>query len=275
MSATTTTASRPLTEQSPRVRIGPATAARHGMILAGRNIRYLVRTPSSLIDTVIQPILFLLVFVFLFGGAIAGSWQAYLQTLVPGLLVQITMYASIGTGMALNTDISKGVFDRFRSLPIARSAPLVGAVFGDVLRYAVALVVLLLLAFALGFRIQTDPLSALVACALVVLFGLTLCWMSVIIGMVAPAPQAVPGIAMAVILPLTFGSNIFAAPETMPGWLEFWVGINPVSSFVAAVRGLMLGGPTLQPILVSLVAVVCMQLVLMPLALWTYLRRMR
>lgn len=256
-------------------RIGPLLGLAHGLTLAKRNLRYVVRTPSSLIDTVIQPVLFLLVFVFLFGGAISGTWQEYLQTLVPGLMVQITMYASIGTGMALSTDISKGVFDRFRSLPIARSAPLVGAVLGDVIRYVVAVAVLLALAFALGFRVQTDPLSALFAFVLVVVFGLTLCWLSVLVGMVAATPQAVPGIAMAVILPLTFGSNIFADPETMPRWLELWIGVNPVTYFVDTVRGLMIGGPVAQPLMVSLFAVVVAHLVLLPLALRAYLRKVR
>lgn len=256
-------------------RIGVLEGVGHGLTLTKRNLRYVVRTPATLIDTVIQPVLFLVVFVFLLGGAISGSWQGYLQTLVPGLMVQITMYASIGTGMALNTDISKGVFDRFRSLPIARSAPLLGAVLGDVVRYIVALAVLLLLAFALGFRINTDPLSALFACVLVIVFGLTLCWFSVLIGMMVVSPQAVPGVSMAVILPLTFGSNIFADPETMPRWLELWAGVNPVSHFVDTVRGLMIGGPVAGPLALSLVAVVLCHAVLLPLALCAYLRRVR
>ncbi|WP_304451232.1 ABC transporter permease [Nocardiopsis sp. YSL2] len=275
MSAPTLDTPAPALHPEARRRIGVMEGVAHSLTLAKRNLRYVMRTPTTLIDTVIQPVLFLLVFVFLFGGAIAGGWQDYLQSLVPGLMVQITMYASMGTGMALNTDISKGVFDRFRSLPIARSAPLVGAVLGDVIRYVVAVTVLLLLAFVLGFRIQTDPLSALLACVLVVVFGLTLCWLSVLVGMVVASPQAVPGIATAVILPLTFGSNIFADPQTMPRWLEVWTGINPVSYFVDTVRGLMIGGPVTEPLLVSLAAVVACHAVLMPIAIRAYLRRVR
>ncbi|GAA3971624.1 ABC transporter permease [Thermobifida alba] len=259
---------------APR-RIGVVRAVRHGLTLAGRNIRFVVRSPSTLVDTVIQPVLFLVVFVFLFGGAIAGDWHDYLQQLTPGLMVQITLYASVGTGLALNTDITRGVFDRFRSLPIARSAPLVGAVLGDVVRYAIAVGVLLALAFLLGFRIRTDPLSALLAVALVILFGLTLCWLSVLVGMVARTPQAVPGITLAVILPLTFGSNIFAAPETMPQWLGAWVAVNPVTHFVDTTRGLLLGGPTTGPLLASLVSVAVLHAVLLPLAIRAYLRRSR
>ena len=275
MSARTLPAPAPVPLPGTRRRIGAFEGIGHSLTLAKRNLRYVVRTPTTLIDTVIQPVLFLLVFVFLFGGAISGGWQGYLQTLVPGLMVQITMYASMGTGMALNTDISKGVFDRFRSLPIARSAPLVGAVLGDVIRYVVAVAVLLLLAFALGFRVQTDPLSALLACVLVIVFGLTLCWLSVLVGMAVESPQAVPGIATAVILPLTFGSNIFADPQTMPRWLEVWTGINPVSYFVDTVRGLMIGGPVAEPLAVSMIAVVVCHAVLMPVAIRAYLRKVR
>ncbi|MDO5498311.1 MAG: ABC transporter permease [Propionibacteriaceae bacterium] len=256
-------------------RIGFVDAVRHSLTLAKRNVKFIVRTPTTLIDTVIQPILFLVVFVFLFGGAIAGGWREYLQLLVPGLMVQIMLYASMGTGMALNTDITKGVFDRFRSLPIARSAPLVGAVLGDVVRYVVALAVLLGLGVALGFRVTTDLPSALAAVVLVIVFGLTLCWLSVLVGMMVSSPQAVPGLATAVILPLTFGSNIFADPQTMPRWLELWTQVNPVTYFVDTVRGLMIGGPVLEPLVISLIAVLALHAVLMPLAIRAYLRRVR
>lgn len=253
----------------------PLSALSESLVLAGRNLRYVVRTPTTLVDTVIQPVLFLVVFVFLFGGAISGGWRAYLQLIVPGLMVQIVMYASMGTGMALNTDIDKGVFDRFRSLPISRSSPLVGAVLGDIVRYIVALAALLSLAFALGFRVKTNPLSAMLACALVILFGVTLCWLSVLVGMIVSSPQAVPGIATAVILPLTFGSNIFADPSTMPGWLEAWTKVNPVTYFVDTTRALMLGGDVMRALTISLVAVLVMHLVLLPLAVRAYLRRVR
>lgn len=262
-------------QRNGKTKVGIWAATRHSLTLAKRSLIFVVRTPMSLVDTVVQPILFLLVFVFLFGGAIAGSWQSYLQVLVPGLLVQITMYASMGTGMALNTDISKGVFDRFRSLPIARSAPLIGAVLGDIIRYIITAGVLLALACALGFRIETNFLYALLAFVLVLIFGLTLCWFSVIVGMIVSSPQAVPGIAIAIILPLTFGSNIFADPSTMPGWLEAWTTVNPVTYFVDTIRGLMIGGSVVEPLVISLIAVVVMHAVLLPLAVGAYLRKVR
>ncbi|XIE81113.1 ABC transporter permease [Streptomyces sp. SBR177] len=167
------------------------------------------------------------------------------------------------------------MFDRFRSLPIARSAPLVGAVIGDVVRYALALVVLLALAFAMGFRVRTGPVEVLLALLLSIGFGLTLCWLSVLIGMVAQSPQAVPGITMALVLPLTFGSNIFASPESMPGWLQWWVGVNPVSHFVDATRALMLGGEASGPVVASLVWMGVLLAVLFPAAVRTYARRTR
>ncbi|MEU3451681.1 ABC transporter permease [Streptomyces thermolilacinus] len=257
------------------LRISPVRGLKHSLTLAARNIRYILRSPATLVDTIIQPVLFLVVFALLFGGEIAGDWQAYLQPLVPGLMVQIVLYASAGTGLALNTDVVKGVFDRFRSLPIARSAPLVGAVIGDVVRYALALVVLLALAFAMGFRARTGPVEVLLAMVLTIGVGLTMCWLSVLIGMAAKSPQAVPGITMALVLPLTFGSNIFASPDTMPGWLQWWVGVNPVSHFVDATRALTLGGDASEPVFMSLIWMAVLFAVLFPLAVRTYARRTR
>ena len=159
-------------------------------------------------------------FVYLFGGALKGNTHDYLQVLLPGLMVQNIAFASMGTGYSLNTDITKGVFDRFRSMPIARSAPLVGAVLGDIVRYLVAMAVLLVtFAVILGFRVHTDPVSFLIAVALMVVFGLCLCWVSVLVGMLVKSPQAVPGTLVAFMMPLTFGSNVFVDPSTMPGWL--------------------------------------------------------
>ncbi|GAA2931424.1 ABC transporter permease [Streptomyces enissocaesilis] len=264
-----------VTEPTAVPRIGLRRGVGHGLTLAGRNVRSLLRSPATLVDTIIQPVLFLVVFALLFGGEIAGDWQSYLQPLVPGLMIQIVLYASVGTGLALNTDIVKGVFDRFRSLPIARSAPLVGAVLGDVLRYVLALVALLALAFAMGFRVQTNVGAVLLAVLLSIGCGLTMCWLSVLVGMVAEKPQAVPGITMALVLPLTFGSNIFASAESMPGWLGTWVEVNPVSRFVDATRALLLGGEATGPVLISLAWMGALFLVLFPLGVRTYVRRTR
>ncbi|GAB3688358.1 ABC transporter permease [Nocardiopsis oceani] len=274
MTTTTREAARTLPTR-PRARIGPGQGLRHGVVLAERNVRSLVRYPMSLVDTFLQPILFLLIFTTLFGEAIAGGRQDYLQALVPGLMVMTVLYACIGTGTALSNDIEKGVFDRFRSLPIARSAPLVGTVLGDTLRYSIALAVLLAVAFLMGFRVQTDPLSLLAACALALLFGLTVCWASVILGMLIRGAQAAMGVGqMAVIVP-TFGSNIFADPATMPRWMEVWVDVNPVSHMAVTMRALTLGGESAGPLTTSLVWIAVLNAVLFPLALRAYQRRMR
>ncbi|PWW65873.1 ABC transporter permease [Actinokineospora spheciospongiae] len=253
--------------------ISPGLALRHGFALAGRSITKTRKNPESLLDVTLQPIIFLLLFVYLFGGALAGSPEQYLQLLLPGLMVQNIAFASLGTGMALCTDISKGVFDRFRSMPIARSAPLVGAVLGDVVRFVVTLAVLIVFAVILGFRVQTDPGRFLVAVVLMILFGLCLCWVSVFVGMLVKSPQAVPGTLVAFILPLTFGSNVFVSAETMPGWLRGWVEINPVSHLTNAARGLLLGGEWVGDAVWAFVWGVAIAAVFFPLALRAYRRR--
>ncbi|SDJ37074.1 oleandomycin transport system permease protein [Actinokineospora alba] len=253
--------------------IGPNQAIRHGLALAGRSVIKIRKNPESLLDVTLQPIMFLLLFVYMFGGALKGSTSEYLQFLVPGLMVQNIAFASLGTGMALNTDIGKGVFDRFRSMPIARSAPLVGAVLGDIVRFVITLVVLVGFAMILGFRVQTDPARFLIAAGLMILFGLCLCWVSVWVGMLVSSPQAVPGTLLVVIFPLTFGSNVFVDSSTMPGWLRAWVDINPVTHLTEAGRGLLLGGDWMAHAGWAFVWALGIAAVFFPLALRAYRRR--
>jgi oleandomycin transport system permease protein len=268
MTAVTMAAPRPLT-----LHIGLSRTVRNSLALAGRSIVKIRKNPETLLDVTVQPIIFLILFVYLMGGAIQGNTHDYLQFLLPGLMAQNTAFASIGIGQALNTDITKGVFDRFRSMPIARSAPLIGAVLGDVVRYVVAIAVLLITATVMGFRVHTDPGSFLIAVALVVLFGLCLCWTSVLVGMLVKSPGAVPGVLIGIMFPLTFGSNVFVRPETMPGWLQAWVHINPFTHLTDAIRGLLLGGDWAGNAAVAFLWAIGIAAVFMPLALRAYKRR--
>jgi oleandomycin transport system permease protein len=260
---------------TPGLRIGPLRTIRHGLTLAGRSIRKIRKNPEQLIDVTIQPILMLVMFTFLFGGAIGGGDRgAYLQLLLPGLMVQNMLFASLGTGVALCTDIQKGVFDRFRSLPIARSAPLLGAVFGDVLRYAITLVIMLVFGVVLGFRIHTDPLSTVLDMLLMIAFGLCLCWVSVLVGLLVKSPQAVPGVLIAFILPLTFASNVFVPTSTLPSWLQAFTDVQPVTLLTEVNRGLLNGGDVSGPLTGALAWMVGFVVVFYPLAMRTYKRRL-
>jgi len=253
--------------------VNPVKAVQHGLSLAWRGVLKIRKNPEQLVDVTIQPILFLVLFVYLFGGAVAGSTGAYLQNLTPGLLVQNTIMASMSAGVALNTDVSKGVFDRFRSMPIARSAPLVGAVLADFVRYLVAIAVLLIMATIMGFRIQTDPGSTILAVAVMMLAGLCFCWIAVFVGMLVESPGAVQGIMVAFIFPLTFGSNVFVPTGTMPGWLQTWSDISPVSLLADAMRGLLVGGEVGGPLLGALAWMAGVVVVFFPLAMRAYRRR--
>ena len=267
-------ATAPGTAPAAPTRIGPLRALGHGLTLAGRSVLKIRKSPMGLLDVTVQPILFLVMFVYLFGGAINhGDTAGYLQITLPGVLAMNMVFASLGTGMQLNTDISKGVFDRFRSLPVARSAPLIGAVLGDIVRYLVSIAVLLVFATLMGFRIRTDPLSALLAVVVVIAFALAMCWISVCLGMVIKSPQALPGVATAFMFPLTMGSNVFVPTETMPGWLQVWNEVNPVTKLADTARGLMLGGPVAGPLTATVIWMVALVAVFFPLAMWAYGRR--
>jgi oleandomycin transport system permease protein len=258
---------------APRRYIGPARTLRHGLTLASRSIVRIRKNPEVLLDVTLQPILFLTMFVFLFGGAISGNWHTYLEGLVPGMMAQTTLMASVGTGIALSTDITKGVFDRFRSLPIARSAPLIGAVIGDSVRMLTATAVLLVFATILGFRVHTSPMALVVAVVVMLLAGLALCWVGVFVSMLVRAPQTAQGVLVAFILPLSFGSNVFVPAGSLPGFLHTWASISPVSKLADTTRGLLIGGPVAQPLLLSVAWLVGIVAVFFPLALAFYHRR--
>lgn len=221
----------------------------------------------------LQPIMFLLLFTYVFGGAIAGGTHAYLQFELPGLLVMTVVFATMGTGLMLNQDITGGVFDRFRSLPIARWAPLGGAVLGDMARYVISVAVTLGFGMILGFRVKTGPLPAIVGCLLLLTFALAMCWVSALIGMLVKTPQGVQTYGFLAIFPLVFGSNLLVPSQTMPGWLQAFVRVNPMSDLTSAERGLMTGGPVTTPAVRSLLWALGIFVVFAPLAVRVYRRK--
>ncbi len=268
--ATAGTISRP----TPARRIGGRRALANALTLAWRNVAQLRHSPEKLIDVTLMPIIFLLLFLYVFGGAVAGSTQAYLELLLPGLVAQMAMFATMNLGTALSEDIHKGVFDRFRSLPIARSSPLTGAVLGDTVRFIVVMAVLTGFGSALGFRFHTSPLAVLAAFGLAYVFYLAVCWISVLIGLVAPSPETVQGLAFIFMMPLVFGSSILIPDtRTMPGWLQAWVKVNPVTHLADAVRGLTVGGPVAANALYTLAWAAGIVVVVFPVAMRMYGRR--
>lgn len=199
--------------------------------------------PEQLFDVTMFPIMFTLLFTYLFGGALAGSTSAYIQFLLPGILVQTVVMITMYTGVTLNKDIEKGVFDRFRSLPIWRPSPLVGALLGDVVRYSLASVIVLALGLVIGFRPDGGIVGVVLSIALLLVFSFCLSWVWTMIAMIVRTEAAVMGVSMFILFPLTFASNIFVDPQTMPGWLRAFVEVNPVSFLVTSIRSLMDGDP--------------------------------
>jgi oleandomycin transport system permease protein len=273
MSVTTIAPHRPAERLAPALKHRPFRLVRHSLALTKRSLIKTWRTPEALIDVTVQPGLFMVIFVYIFGGAVAGSTHQYLQFLMPGILAQTVAMGSISIGINLNQDLEKGIFDRFRSLPIPRSAPLLGAVLGDVVRYAMVGVSTFAFAYLMGFRIGTDPLRAIAGCLLAVLFGLCLSWLPVLVGMLVRTSGAVQGIGFLVMFPLTFASSVFVDAKTMPGWLRAFVDVNPLSHLVGAMRGLFLGTPLGNDVYWTLGWCTVFVAVFMPLALVAYRRK--
>jgi ABC-2 type transport system permease protein len=211
---------------------------------AWRALLKLKHVPEQLIDVIGIPVIFTLGFTYLFGGALAGSPRAYLQWLLPGSLAMTVVLVTTYSGVTLNTDLTKGVSDRFRSLPIWRPAPIVGALLGDTGRYLLAASIVITLGLVLGYRPEGGAVGVVAAVALVLGFAFALSWVWTTLGLVLRAPSAVNSLSLLVLFPLTLASNIFVDPQTMPGWLQAFIDVNPVSHLVTAARGLLAGTAT-------------------------------
>ena len=262
-----------MTAQTLEPRVSPATAVRNTATLAWRTLVQIKHNPFELLDFSVQPIMFLVLFTYVFGGAIAGSTGDYLTYGLPGIIVQNMLFATLNTGVGLNTDISKGVFDRLRSLPISRWSPLAGRIVADMVKQAWAIALLLGVGMLLGFRIGTGPVAVFGTFALLLLVGFAASWMSVLVAMLVSAPEKVQIFGFVLLFPLTFASNAFAPTASMPGWLQAWVKVNPVTILADAVRGLLSGGPVATPVTQSLVWAAVLLAVFAPLSVWAFRRR--
>ncbi len=252
----------------------PDRALRHSLTLAWRTLVRIRRNPEQLLDVTLQPIVFVTLFVFLFGGAIRNETRhQYLEFVLPGIMVMTVVFASMGTGIGLNTDVTKGIFDRFRSLPISRSAPLTGTIMGDFVRYLVSIAMVFAYGSVLGFRIGSNPVFALAAVGLTFVFGFAVGWIWVLLGLYVKSPQSLQGFGFIVMFPLTFGSNVFVSTSTLPGWLQAWVKVNPVTALTQVSRDLVLGtGPVATPAWHSVLWAAAITAVFAPLAVRRYRR---
>lgn len=258
---------------APRRRPRPAAAVASSLTLAWRSVLKIRTNPQDLIGLWLQPIMYLILFTYVFGGAIKGSTHQYLQFSLPGILVLSVVFATLGTGMMLSQDITTGVFDRFRALPIARWAPLAGAILGDLVRYVISIGVTLGFGVILGFRFQTSAVAAVAGCLVIVAFAFAMCWLSAMLGVLVKSAQGVQLYGSLFMFPLVFGSNILTASNTMPGWLQAFVKVNPVTSLTEAERALLTGGPAATPVEHSLLWAAGIFAVFAPAAVAAYRRR--
>lgn len=253
-----------------QVRPHPASSLSTVVTLAWRAMLKIKHVPFQLFDVTVTPIMFTLLFTYVFGGALAGSPREYVQYLLPGIVVQTIVFITVYTGVGLNTDIQKGLYDRFRSLPIWQPSPLLGALLGDLFRYSVATALILIIGFILGFRPEGGALGVLAAVGLVLVFAFALSWLWIIIGMLVRTPESVMTTSFVFLMPLTFASDIFVGLSTMPGWLQTLVGNNPVTFLASASRNLMHGHPAGEDTLRVLVSAAIILVIAVPTATRLY-----
>ncbi|MFF2090669.1 ABC transporter permease [Paenibacillus sp. NPDC058174] len=246
---------------------------RNSLTMAYRGLLKIRRTPEQLFDVTLQPIIFTLMFTYIFGGAISGDVLSYLPVIIPGILVQTVITTSIVTGVQLREDMDKGVFDRFKSLPIARIAPLAGALLADTIRYTIATVLTFGMGYIMGYRPEGGLGYVALAALLVILCSWSISWIFAFFGVIARTASSVQGISMIVLFPLTFLSNAFVPVDTMPNWLQWFVNINPISHLVTAVRDLTNSGTAGWDLGISLIGAAVIVAVFAPITVRAYMRR--
>jgi ABC-2 type transport system permease protein len=246
---------------------------RNSLTMAYRGLLKIRRTPEQLFDVTLQPILFTLMFTYIFGGAISGNVENYLPIIIPGILVQTVIGTSVVTGVQLREDMDKGVFDRFKSLPIARIAPLAGALLADTVRYTIATVLTFVMGYIMGYQPVGGLGSVAIAAILVIACSWAVSWIFAFFGVIARTAASVQGISMIVLFPLTFLSNAFVPVETMPTWLQWFVNINPISHLVSAVRELANNGAIGFEFIISMVSAAVIVAIFAPLTVRAYMRR--
>lgn len=250
--------------------ISLAESFRQSFSMAYRGVLKIRHNPEQLFDVTFQPIIFTLMFTYIFGGAISGNVETYLPVIIPGILVQTVIMTSIVTGTQLREDMDKGVFDRFRSLPIARISPLAGALLADVIRYSIATVLTVVMGVLMGWR--PDVLGVIASAALIIVCSFAVSWIFALMGCLMSKASAVQGISMMIMFPLTFMSNAFVPVDTMPGWLQGFVNVNPVSHLVTAVRELTNSGHAGIHVVWALIGAAVITAVFAPLAVRAYMR---
>ncbi|URN95825.1 MAG: ABC transporter permease [Candidatus Pristimantibacillus lignocellulolyticus] len=248
-------------------------SVRNSLTMAYRGLLKIRRTPEQLFDVTLQPILFTLMFTYIFGGAISGDVLSYLPIIIPGILVQTVITTSIVTGVQLREDMDKGVFDRFKSLPIARIAPLAGALLADTIRYTIATILTFTMGYVMGYRPEGGFGYVVIAGLLVIVCAWAISWIFAFFGVIARTASSVQGISMIVLFPLTFLSNAFVPADTLPNILQWFVKINPISHLVTAVRELANSGTIGVDLYISLIGAAVIVAIFAPITVRAYMRR--
>lgn len=262
----------PAAERKLRNRPSFRTTISNSLTMAYRSILLIRRTPEKLFDVTIQPILFTVLFAFLFGGAISGNVQAYLPIIIPGILAQTALTACMSTGVQLREDMDKGVFNRFKSFPMSRIAPLSGPLLADVIRYSIATTLTFVMGYLLGYRWASIG-GAVLGGLLVIFAAWSISWIFALLGTVARTAQTVQGISTAIMFPLSFLSGAFVPTSTLPGWLQDFVNINPLTYIVSATRQLFNYGTIGNDFWLSLIGALVIVAIFAPVTLAAYMRK--
>ncbi len=245
---------------------------RDTMLLGKRNLLRFRRSPELVVGFLVQPIMFILLFVYVLGGAIQTPGYDYVDFLMPGIIVQTIAFGGFVTAIALAEDLKKGLIDRFRSLPIARSAVLAGRTLSDVVTNAVSLAVMIVVGLIVGFTFSANALEIVAGVLLLLLMGYAFSWIYALMGLSSSTPEAAQQIGFIIIFPLTFASSAFVPVDSMPSWLEAFAKVNPFTVIVDAMRALWLGAPAGNSIWGAVAWSVGLIVVFAPLATWRYKR---